>query len=394
MKVLQINVTYQFGSTGKIVEALHQALSEQGHESHVLYGRHFDQNMKNIAQIGGRFSLWMHGLKTRIFDRHGFGSKHATRKALKDIHLKSFDVIHLHNLHGYYLNIDILFKEIKKHQIPVIWTLHDAWSYTGHCFGYQTVSCQKWQTSCHDCPQKGYYPKSFVFDASNKNFNDKKSLYADYKHMTLVSPSTYYFNEVEKSFLKHHPKKVIHNGIKLDEFTQGLVNINDKFKILAVASIWEKRKGLDDLIQLSKRLDPSSYEITVIGKIPKHHQLPSTIKHVERTENKEVLIKYYQESDLFVNLSTEDNLPTTTIEALACGLPVLTYDTGGARDLVNETCGIVLSTHEMRDVTKAIDQIRQKGKAHYQPYSIAQSKKFDQKEMIQAYLNLYQEVIK
>jgi putative colanic acid biosynthesis glycosyltransferase len=393
MKVLQINVTYHFGSTGRIVEVLHQNLTEQGHESHVLYGRHFNQDMKNIAQVGGRFSLWMHGLKTRLFDRHGFGSKLSTKKALKKINLKSFDIIHLHNLHGYYLNIDVLFKEIKKFKLPVIWTLHDAWSYTGHCFGYQTVSCQKWQTSCNHCPQKSYYPKSAFLDASKKNFKDKKALYESYPNMMLVSPSSYYFNELKHSFLNKHPKKIIPNGIRLDEFTPGKIKKNDKFKILAVASIWEKRKGLDDLIKLSNLLDSNKFEIIVIGKIPKTYQVPNSIIHINRTENKDTLIKYYQESDLFMNLSTEDNLPTTTIEALACGLPVVTYNTGGAMDLVDASCGIVLSSHDLDDVIKAIEEVSTKGKAYYQASSIQKSKKFDEKLMIKSYISLYQEVI-
>ena len=325
------------GSTGSICKNLYKAAVEAGHECCIAYGRGEAPKEFKTIKIGNKLDIYLHVLKARLFDASGFGSKHATKEFIKKIDEFKPDIIHLHNIHGYYVNIEILFKYLRAHpEIKKIWTLHDCWAFTGHCAYYTYAKCNKWQRCCNsNCPNKNEYPKA-IFSKVEKNFNRKKEIFNNVENMILVTPSEWLKNEVEKSYLKSYQIEVINNGVDTKIFKYTKSNIKEKYSIknkkviLGVASVWDKRKGLDIFIKLSKRLD-SNYQIVLIGLNKKQQKKVSdNIIGITRTENVQELVKWYSAAEVLFNPTLEDNYPTVNLEAIACGTPVITFDTGGS----------------------------------------------------------------
>lgn len=365
-KIVQINTVCNTGSTGKIAEGISKSISENGWLSYIGYGRKGRKSKySEEILIGNKVDFYVHALGTRLLDRHGFFSKKATEDFLKKLDSIKPDLIHLHNIHGYYLHIRILFDYIKKHDIPVVWTLHDCWSYTGHCAYYTASNCEKWKTQCEKCPQIGSYPKSYV-DSSINNFKDKKDIFSNVKQLTIVTPSQWLADEVKESFLKDYSIKVINNGVDLSLFDvksvdalKSKLNVQNQKIILGVASIWEERKGLNEFIKLASMLD-ENYKIILVGLTASQiKMLPKNIIGIERTESIDELAQYYSLADVFFNPTFEDNFPTTNIESLACGTPVLTYQTGGSPEIIDENTGWVVEQRDLDTVysiLKAIDK--------------------------------------
>ena len=246
------------------------------------------------------------------------------------------DVIHLHNIHGYYIHVPTLFNYLKMCNKKILWTLHDCWSFTGHCAYFDFVECEKWKTGCFNCELKHEYPPSILLDKSKENYLMKKELFTGISNMTLITPSKWLADLVRESYLKEYRVKVIHNQINYDAFypiTSNLKEKNhilDKKVVLGVASIWEKRKGLDDFIQLSQKLN-DDYVIVLIGLNKKQlKSIPKNVIGIEHTSNVQELAQWYSCADVFLNLTYEDNYPTINLEAIACGTPVITYNTGGS----------------------------------------------------------------
>ena len=325
------------GSTGSICKNLYKAAVEEGHECCIAYGRGEAPKGFKTIKIGNKLDIYLHVLKARLFDASGFGSKQATKEFIKKIDEFKPDIIHLHNIHGYYVNIEILFKYLRAHpEIKKIWTLHDCWAFTGHCAYYTHAKCNKWQRCCNsNCPNKNEYPKA-IFSKVEKNFNRKKEIFNNVENMILVTPSEWLKNEVEKSYLKSYQIEVINNGVDTKIFKYTKSNIKEKYSIknkkviLGVASVWDKRKGLDIFIKLSKRLD-SNYQIVLIGLNKKQQKKVSdNIIGITRTENVQELVKWYSAAEVLFNPTLEDNYPTVNLEAIACGTPVITFDTGGS----------------------------------------------------------------
>ena len=325
------------GSTGTICKNLYKAAKEAGHTCCIAYGRGNAPEGFNTIKIGNQLDIYLHVLKARLFDASGFGSKKATKDLIKQIEEFQPEVIHLHNIHGYYVNIEILFNYLKQHpEIKKIWTLHDCWTFTGHCSHYTYRKCNKWQTCCNgNCPNKKEYPKSWFSNIEN-NFSRKKDIFNNVENMILITPSKWLKKEVEKSYLKDYPIEVINNGVDTNVFkpTPSTIKqqygIEDKKVILGVSSVWNKMKGLDTFIELSKELD-NQYQIVLIGLNKKQiEQLPTNIIGISRTENVQELVKWYSAADVFFNPTLEDTYPTTNLEAIACGTPVVTFNTGGS----------------------------------------------------------------
>lgn len=342
MKVLMINSVSGIRSTGRICTDLADALMEKGHECKIAYGREAaPEKYKDISyRIGSDADVKLHALKARIFDSAGFGSKKATERLIEKIKEYDPDIIHLHNIHGYYLNIEILFNYLSTADKPVVWTLHDCWAFTGHCSYYDYSKCDKWRDGCKKCPQKRSYPSSLFLDRSEFNWIKKKVLFTNVKNMMLVTPSEWLAALAEKSFLGKFPVRVINNGIDTEVFkpTHGnfrtAYRLENKKIILGVASIWDKRKGLDDFIKLADLID-DNYEIVLVGVNEKQKKiLPSNIIGISRTNNITELAEIYTAAEVFVNTTYEDNYPTVNLEAQACGTPVVTYNTGGSVESV------------------------------------------------------------
>lgn len=335
-KILFINSVCN-GSTGSICKNLYKAAQKAGHTCCIAFGRGNAPEDFNTIKIGNNFNLYTHILKARLFDASGFGSTLATKKFIKEVDKFKPDIIHLHNVHGYYINIEILFKYLKAHpEIKKIWTLHDCWSFTGHCAYYTYLKCEKWKSECKgDCPNKKEYPKT-IFSNIQSNFEKKKNIFLGVKNLILITPSNWLRKEVSKSYLSDYTVQVINNGVDTKIFKPTESNIKEKYHIsdkkvvLGVASVWDKRKGLDTFIELSKNIN-KNYQIVLIGlKSSDTKKLPDNIVGINRTENIQELVEWYSAAEVYFNPTLEDNYPTTNLEAIACGTPVVTFNTGGS----------------------------------------------------------------
>ncbi len=348
MKVLLINSVCGIGSTGRICADIARALKAEGNEVRVAYGRSatVPENCRKYAvRIGTDLEVKIHGVLSRLFDMHGLGSRHATKAFLKWAEDYQPDLLWLHNLHGYYIHYPMLFSWIKKHpDMEVRWTLHDIWAFSGHCaFSLSNDECNKWKTQCRNCKLKREYPSSLLFDRSRKNYEKKKKAFTGVKKMTLITPSEWLKECVQESFLAEYPVKVVNNRIDREIFrpTETSFRVEhglEKKKILlGVASVWERRKGLDDFCRLAKMLD-DSFQIVLVGLSQEQlRQLPEEILGIRRTNNASELAGLYTTADWFLNLTYADTYPTVNLEAEACGTPVITYDTGGCRETIRDS---------------------------------------------------------
>lgn len=340
MKVVQIN-TFSNKSTGTIMMSIHKELLKLGHESYVAWARGRKSNNKNEILIGNKLDVYFHGIMTRLTDKVGFYSKRATKRFIRKLEEIKPDIVHLHNIHGYYINIELLFNYLKEKNIKVVWTLHDCWPFTGHCAYFSFINCNKWKTQCNNCPQINKYPKSFT-DNSKWNYEKKKELFTNI-NMTIITPSNWLANITKKSFMGNNKVIVINNGVDCDIFKQRKSNFRKKYNlenktiILGVASTWEERKGLQEFIKLSEKLD-NSYKIVLVGLSNKQLKIiPKNILGLKKTNTAEELAEIYSNADIFFNPTLEDNYPTTNLEAIACGTPVITYNTGGSPEIINNT---------------------------------------------------------
>lgn len=344
MKVFEINSVCGIRSTGRICTDIADSLINEGHECIIAYGREdIPERYKIIShKIGDDFDVKVHGAISRLFDASGFGSRNSTRRLIEFIKKYDPDVIHLHNIHGYYLNIEILFDYLKFSNKRVIWTMHDCWALTGHCTNFSSVGCEKWRVGCEKCVQKKRYPSSLFLDNSKRNYIKKKSIFQNVPNLTVVTPSEWLADIVKQSFLKEYPVYVINNGIDTDTFKPCESNfrerfaLKNKFVILGVSSTWDRLKGFDDFLKLAKIIT-TDYRIVLIGLNEKQiANLPNNIVGIARTNSTLELAQIYSSADVFVNFTYEDNYPTVNLEAQACGTPALTYNTGGSVESVPE----------------------------------------------------------
>ena len=398
--LLQINGFVNTGSTGRISEQIGMEAINSGWNSYIAFGRQANQSKSILVKISSKVDIIIHFILTRLFDYHGLASTLATRKFINKINEIKPDIIHLHNIHGYYINYKVLFRYLAIINKPVVWTLHDCWSFTGHCAYYSFVNCSKWQIQCRKCSIKSSYPKSVLFDRSEKNFENKKHVFNLPSKICIIPVSNWLKNDVAKSFLKKYPQKVIHNGIDLDVFfpskgaTKERYNITGKFVILGIANIWDERKGLSDFIQLSQFLLEDEI-IFLVGLSQKQiSKLPYNIIGIQRTESTSTLAELYSSSNLFFNPTREDNYPTTNLEAIACGTPVVTYKTGGSIESITKETGFIVEQGDLAEVRHIIDLVKEQGEEHYvdkcRNHAIAN---FDGSIMYKEYISLYDSLL-
>ncbi len=361
MRVLHINSVINTGSTGRIVEEIGRVLIKHGHDSYVAYGRTIGSLSSDsyLYKIGNKCSVYWHGFKTLFFDRHGFASAKATQKLIDEIDRINPHVIALYNLHGYYIHIEILFAYLVKKNIPVVWTLFDCWAFTGHCTYFDNINCEKWQTKCNNCPKYNKYPISLI-DNSELNFESKKTIFNSLKKLELITHSTWLSQLVSKSYLKQYKTHVIPSAVNTDLFKPVSTGIKETFGlnnqkvILGCANTWSDRKGFKDFILLSELCD-SDFIIVLIGVSKKQMRtFPNNIIGITKTESVHELAAWYSAASVFVNPTYMDNFPTTNIEALACGTPVVTYNTGGSPESIDEETGIVIKTGDVQGIFLAI----------------------------------------
>lgn len=368
-KIIQINTVCNT-STGNIMGAIQREANESGYETLSIVGRR--KSFRDVAciKIGNGVSFWLHVILNTVLDRQGYGSYFVTKKIVKRLRAEKPDIIHLHNLHGYYINLPVLFEYLSKDfKGKVFWTFHDCWPFTGHCAHFSAIGCGKWKKGCYKCPNKMVYPVSLFLDASKKNYEDKKKMFCGLENLTIITPSEWMAEQINQSFFRQYPVKVINNGIDLKTFfyrKNGDVlfdkyNIAKGKKIISgVASIWSKYKGMGDFLSLAKIL-PADYQIVLAGLSRRQRKnLPANITGILRTDNRDELAMLYSVSDIFINPSLEESFSLVTVEAIACGTPVIVLDTSAVKELVCDDNGIVLAEHKAEDYLKAIMELERK----------------------------------
>ena len=392
MKILFINCVCGIGSTGKICTDLARAYEADGHEVRIAYGReqYVPQNAQRFGiQIGCNWEVQLHAIQTRIFDEHGLGSIVGTKKFVKWIKEYNPDIIHLHVIHGYYINIKILFEYLKICQKPIVWTMHDCWAFTGHCTYFDFVGCEKWKKQCGNCPQKHAYPASQLMDASKKNWMLKRKIFTDVPNMIIVTPSEWLKKLLLQTFFEQYSITVINNGIDTDIFRPSYTKIRQQYKlekkkiILGVSSKWPQSKRLDQMVKLANVLG-EEYKVVVIG-INKEQMklLPPNMLGFQKTSNVKELVAWYTAADVFVNPTLEDNYPTVNLEAQACGTPVVTYDVGGSAECIKNNYGTAVKKNDFEALRDAV--IRYANAKGTIPYPQIMGKN----EFSERYMNLY-----
>lgn len=395
MKVVQINSVCGYGSTGRIAVEISKALTNKHIENYILYG--IKQSDYNLGiKISSDLYVRTNIIKTRLFGKHGFYSKIATRRLINHLKIIKPDIIHLHNLHGHYLNVEMLFDYINSiKDIKVFWTMHDCWSITGHCTHFEFVGCNKWKTGCENCEQLREYPISMFFDRSKEAYSDKKYLFKNINDLTIITPSKWLKKIIGESFLNSKQIITINNGIDISVFRPNHSNIKskmgiqDKKIILGVSMGFGVRKGYEYYLKLSEKL-PKDYIIILIGVSKQQIQsLPSNIIGIERTNNLEQMTKLYTAADVFVNMTLEDTFPTVNIESLACGTPVVTWKTGGSPEIVDEKTGIVVNRLDVDAIYSAICNIVDSDMDYVSACRNRAKELYDKKLMIEKYIKLY-----
>ena len=391
MKLVQINASCGAGSTGKICVAVSELLTQASVENYILYTyRHSNYPLGKKYMSG--WEVKMQALKSRLFGNYGFQSKQATKRLIAELDRTAPEIVHLHNLHGHNVHLWDLFIYLKTKKIKIFWTFHDCWAFTGYCPYYDLAACEKWKLECKKCTE--YRKYSWFLDRSSYLYGKKKELFTDID-LTIITPSQWLANQVKQSFLKDYPVKVINNGIDLSIFRpresdfRQKYSVENKYLVLGVAFGWGVRKGLDVFVELAKQLG-EKYQIVLVGTDDKvDKKLPDNIISIHRTNNQKDLAEIYTAADVFVNPTREENFPTTHMESLACGTPVVAFNTGGCSEMLNEKCGVVVDKNDVKDLSEKIISVCE---AHIfsEEACISRAKDFDQQVKFEEYLRLYE----
>lgn len=400
MRVLLIDVNCKYSSTGKIVYDLYTGLNKSGHTAAVCYGRGPLISEPNIYKFSSDIEVYAHAFLTRLTGLTGSYSYFATRKLLKLIDKFKPDVVHIHELHAYFVNLTPVINYLKKNKIKVVWTFHCEFMYTGKC-GY-AYECEGWKNECGHCPQVKEYPSSLLFDFTNKMFKEKKSLFDSFDNLTIVTPSKWLADRVKQSFLGNRDIQIIHNGIDTEiifyprqfEHLKLKHNISDEKIVLAVApDLMSERKGGKWVLELSKRFKDKKIKFILIGIDDLSEKTNDNVIIIGKTENQHELAEYYSMADLFVICSKRENFPTTCIEALSCGTNVIGFDEGGTRETAPEGYGIFVPYGDVDELEKTVrlifsGLIQLKSKEECAQFG---REKYSKIEMMENYRSIYKE---
>lgn len=394
--LLQINVTANWGSTGKIAEQIGLCAMAHGWESYIAYGRMMNPSKSHLIKVGTTFDVYEHYAESKFLDNEGLASRRTTREFLKKVDEIKPDVVHLHNIHDHYMNYRLLFRYLAEKKIPVVWTQHDQWATTGHCM-YNRCGCERWKEECHDCPLSAWYS----LDCSRRNHKLKKKLLAAIPSLTIVPVSEWLGNNIRQSHLKNRPIKVIHNGIDIHTFCPQPTNAHERYDIdmnkkivLGVAAVWDTRKGLNDFYELARRLPAEEFAIVIVGKQTGKTQNRTDccqMVFVDRTQNALELAQLYSSAAVFVNPTYQDNYPTTNLEALACGTPVITYQTGGSPEAIDASTGCVIEQGDIEELKASVLKLANGNYAEACREKAEQT--FDNTKCFNPYIEIYKKLI-
>lgn len=390
MKVLLLNSVCGIGSTGRICTDLYNELSKQGHDCYIAYGRGDTNNDYKTYKIGGNYNVLTHALGSRLFDSHGFYSKRVTDRFIDFINEIKPDIIHMHNIHGYYLNVPAFFRYLKSYPGKIIWTLHDCWAFSGHAAFIDFDENNLLKDTINGFRGSKDYPKAFL-NNSKKILKLKKEIFTsiDSNKMLLITPSDWLKDMVEKTFLNKYKIKRIYNGIDINSFILKPSIYNNRHKyILGCANIWDARKGLDDIFYLARNL--KDFQFIIVGKVKKK-QFYNNITYIDRTDSVDQLVDLYNKATVFINPTYQDNFPTTNIEALACGTPVITYNTGGSSESLTREVGRII---EKGKIIALEDEIKNIEKNRFvSDLCVKRGRIFSKEKMFEVYIENYEEFI-
>ncbi len=400
MKILQINTIYKQKSTGRTCWEIEKALEKQGHQSFTIHQVGDATDAIHSYVVNKKYGYYFHKLMARITGLDGYYSYFATKKAVKKIKEYDPDIIHLRNLHGGYLHLPTLFRYLSQIDVPIVYNLHDTWAFTGKCPAYDDVGCIKWQSECRNCPQYKEYPYSYFFDRSKKIFYDKKKWYSAIRNLTVVGVSEYMKTEAAQSVLFHGRRvERIYNWIDLEKFypynseeTRNNYNLSTEFLVIGVSSYWKKNTEYLEICKLAKELEGKAQVCLVGGE---NIGLPyKNMRHVPFTDSIEELGKLYSASDCFVCLSTAEAFGKVAAEAMACGTPIIVYDTTGIKEIPDEDCGYVVKKHDIPGVIEKLMEIKKNSKRYYTKKCRERAKRlFSFESNTEQLINLYKELL-
>lgn len=402
MKVLIIDVNCQYSSTGKIVYDLYDHLKNNSHEVRVCYGRGPIIKEPDIYKFSTNIEVNIHAALTRLTGLTGIYSPIATWKLLKLLEEFKPDVVHIHELHAYFVNIAPVINYLKQKNIKTIWTFHCEFMYTGKC-GY-AYECEKWKSECHKCPQVKEYPTSLYFDFTNKMFHMKKELFEGFDNLMIVTPSKWLADRVKQSFLHNKHIHVIHNGIETNKIFHPqkfdhlkiMHNITNEKVVLALApDLMSERKGGKYVIEIAKRMKHEKIKFILIGLKDINEKFDDNIIPLGKIDNQILLSEYYSMADLFIICSKKENFPTTCIEALSCGTPVVGFDEGGTKETAPGGHGFFVEYGNVNELVEAIklifsDVITLENKEANAKFG---EENYSRKKMAEDYLELYEELL-
>lgn len=401
-KILQIGSSINCGAPGKIAEQIGLLAIKKGWDVYMAHGlRHSNPSKLKTIPMVTPSEEKIHALYSLLLDRQGLGPDGKTKMLVEWIKENKPDVIHLHNIHGHFLNYQTLFKYLVTTEIPIVWTFHDFWPITGHCAHFDHIDCNKWKTNCYRCPLSKAYPKSLFFDRSRQNYITKKELFSSIKQMVIAPVSNWAGSFIKDSFLKHYPILPIYNGVDVNVFTpissnkRKLLGLDDKCVLVGVASPWSSMKGFNDYMKLREQLS-DKYAIIMIGLNPKEmSNIPDGIIGIPRTQNQLELAEYYSMADIVLNLSYQETFGMTTVEGMACGTPVIVYKKTASPELITSETGIVVEAGNLNNLLQAIETIYKNGKAVYSEKCRERAvQKFDKEKCFEEYVKLYNNLIK
>lgn len=396
MRVAMIN-TCDYGSTGKIMLQTAKMTRKQGHEVKTFSRKWTGKPRQNAEHFyfGSFVENAMHHVLGTLTGFEECFSLFGTRRLIACLEVFKPDIIHLHNLHGWYIHLPALFHYIKENNVPTIWTLHDCWPFTGHCPHFNMSGCDKWLNGCFRCPQYSEYPKSLL-DNSNIMYRLKKKWFTGVPNLIVVTPSYWLADLVQQSFLKQYSIMTVNNGIDLSLFHpihssfREIYRCNDKYVVLGVSFGWNNKKGLDVFCSLAKELDRQKYQVILVGTDETvDKQLPESIISIHRTQNQEELAQIYSAADVFVNPTREDNYPTVNMEAVACGTPVVTFGTGGSAEMLDATCGISVPTGDIGSLKEEVIRICEQ-KLFAVESCVKKAQEYNNDERLRQYIKLYE----
>lgn len=396
MNVAYINAVCGTGSTGSICEDLSEGLINEGNYCTIYYGNGESTNPL-AKKITSNWAVKCHAFFSRVSGWQGYGSIFATCKLLIKIRREKFDIVHLHNLHGNFIHIPMLLHYLKKNEIPTIITLHDCWFYTGKCTHYTECACYKWQNDCGNCTQLKKDIPSYFFDKTKQMLNTKRKLYDSFDKLGIIAVSDWIRKEAGKSILKNNNIVTIYNWVDLQKFypRDNVDKKNEgKFTVLGVSAKWTNNMPkLKDFIEIARIL-PEDVRVVLIGKMDSDIILPTNIVNIPYVQDQNELALYYSNADVYVHLSREDSFGKVIVEAMACGTPVIVYNSTACPELVGCECGFVADVGDLDTVCDSILKIKITGSEKYKNACVSRAKKFEKNFLMEQTYKFYETMIK